>query len=89
MSYKSQIISKVLIVVGAAISFAVFIPKANLHGQDKARFEILERCQNHQVVTINDIEIHCGIIHPAVNIEAAKYRGLKRCVKSIKEFTNE
>jgi hypothetical protein len=89
MNYKYKIVCVGVIVIIALAAFDMSITYSNINGKESARLEILERCQNHQIVTINDIEIHCGIIHTAINQEAAKYRGLKRCVKSIKAFTNE
>jgi hypothetical protein len=89
MSYKSDI-------AGNAIGIIVFvgligfgIPWVSELGQESASNDILEQCQNHQSVTINGIEIHCGVIHKNVNQEAAKYRGVKQCVKLIGAWNDE
>jgi hypothetical protein len=89
MSYKSEIIWSGIVVVSTIIFIAWSMSFMFIGGRESARTEILEQCQSNQTVKINGIEIHCGVISSDVNLEAAKYRGLKRCVKSIKEFTNE
>jgi hypothetical protein len=89
MSYKSEIVWSGVVVLVTVVMVAMAITYANTSGKESARTKILEQCQNHQPVTIDGVEIHCGVIHSAVNVEAAKYRKFKQCVKVIKGFTNE
>jgi preprotein translocase subunit YajC len=70
MSYNSKITIKSVLIVAAFLGFTLLIQKQN---KDQARAEILEQCQNGKSVTINDIEIHCGVISS----------------KSIKEWNDE
>tara|TARA_R110000737_G_scaffold271423_1_gene278485 strand:- start:1010 stop:1201 length:192 start_codon:yes stop_codon:yes gene_type:complete len=53
-------------------------------GKESRSLEILTQCKNGEIVTINDTEIHCGIISKELNIKAAQYRGVKNCVKLVK-----
>jgi hypothetical protein len=75
--------------IGALLLFCVFLVGSYNSGRESIRFEILEQCQNHQPVTIDGIEIHCGVIHKDVNQEAAKYRSVKQCVKLIGAWNDE
>jgi hypothetical protein len=88
MSYKSDITANA---IGIGILIAVIgfcIPWASELGKKYARTDILEQCQKHQPVTIDGVEIHCGVIHSAVNVEAARYRKFKQCVKVIGEWND-
>lgn len=58
-------------------------------GKESRSLEILTQCKNGEIVTINDTEIHCGIISKEINIKAAQYRAVKNCVKLIKEWEDE
>jgi hypothetical protein len=51
------------------VAFVVYVRASKA----MVRTDILEQCQNHQSVTIDGIEIHCGVISS----------------KSIKEWNNE
>jgi hypothetical protein len=89
MNHKSEIVrSGIGIMIFAIVIFAG-IPTATSLGAEQARTEILEQCQNHQPVTIDGTVIHCGIIGPDVNIEAAEYRAFKNCVKLTEDWVNE
>jgi hypothetical protein len=89
MSYNSETAANVIGTISIIGVMGFGIPWASESGKESARTDILEKCQNHQPVTIDGIEIHCGVIHSAVNVEAARYRKFKQCVKVIEEFTNE
>jgi hypothetical protein len=89
MSYKSEIVLSGIVVLATVVMVAMAITYANTSGKESARTDILEQCQNHQPVTINGVEIHCGIIGPNVNLKAAQYRGVKNCVKLIEGWINE
>lgn len=58
-------------------------------GKESKALEILTQCKAGQVVTINDTELHCGVISKELNLEAAQYRAVKNCTKIIKEWENE
>ena len=58
-------------------------------GKESKALEILAQCKAGEIVTINDTEIHCGIISKEINIKAAQYRGVKNCVKLIKGWEDE
>jgi hypothetical protein len=89
MSYKTEFAANAICLI-LLFSILSFCPPWNWEsGKEYARTEILKQCQNHQPFTIDGIEIHCGVIHSAVNQEAAKYRKVKQCLKVIEEFTNE
>jgi hypothetical protein len=88
MSYKSEIAGIAIVIVSFAGLMSFGVPLVLSLGKESARTDILEQCQNHQPVTIDGIEIHCGVIHSAVNVEAARYRKFKQCVKLEKEFIN-
>jgi hypothetical protein len=89
MNYKYKIVCVGVIAIIALAAVDMSITYSNINGKESARYEILERCKNHQVVTINNIEIHCGIIHKEVNQEAAKYRGIKRCINLIGKWNDD
>ncbi len=57
--------------------------------QQKMEETILEKCENGNSFTINGVEVHCGIIHTEVNIEAVKYHQVKQCNKLISDWTND
>jgi hypothetical protein len=83
MSYKSEPIWIAVVVLATAVIVAVSIIYANIGGKELARTDILEQCQNGKSVTIDGIEIHCGVISSDVNLEAARYNAVKQCVKLI------
>tara|TARA_R110000744_G_scaffold246942_1_gene363429 strand:- start:6462 stop:6737 length:276 start_codon:yes stop_codon:yes gene_type:complete len=58
-------------------------------GKESKALEILAQCKAGEIVTINDTEIHCGIISKELNIKAAQYRAVKNCVKLVKEWEGE
>ena len=58
-------------------------------GKESRSLEILTQCRAGEIVTINDTDIHCGIISKEINIKAAQYRGVKNCVKLVKEWEDE
>jgi hypothetical protein len=89
MNYKQGVAVIMFSILAIPTLLAMSLTFANDLGKDSAQTAILEQCQSNQTIKINGIEIHCGVISSDVNLEAARYRGLKRCVKSIKEFTNE
>jgi hypothetical protein len=89
MNYKQEVAGIMISILAVPTLLVLCLTFANDLGRESARTEILEQCQSNQVVKINGIEIHCGVVSPVVNIKAAKYRGVKNCVKLIEEWINE
>ena len=89
MSYKSETVSGGIFFLIIAGLIFYGLPTIYEYGKERSRTEILKECQDHQVVTIDGIEIHCGIIGPNVNLKAAEYRAVKNCVKLIEGWINE
>jgi hypothetical protein len=89
MKYKDDILSSGLLVMLAVMVIGLLIIFVFEKGKESARTEILEQCQKGKPVTIDGIKIHCGVIHKNVNQEAAKYRGVKQCVKLIGAWNDE
>ena len=58
-------------------------------GKESRSLEILTQCKAGEIVTINDTDIHCGIVSKEIDIEAAQYRGVKNCVKLVKGWEDE
>jgi hypothetical protein len=73
MSYKSEVVKSSVYVLFGAIVFCWVILAANDQGKENAESKILEQCQDGKSVTIDGIEIHCGVISS----------------KSIKEWNDE
>jgi hypothetical protein len=69
MSYKH----KPIFFAAGFIIFSMIAVFTLPSGKQSARTEILEQCQNGKSVTIDGVEIHCGVISS----------------KSIKEWNNE
>jgi hypothetical protein len=88
MSYKQEVAVIMFSILAVPTLLALCLTFANDLGKESARTEILEQCQSNQSVTINGIEIHCGVVSPIVNIEAARYRGVKNCVKLIEGWVD-
>ena len=74
-----------LVVIMLAVSLAL---AAMFHdiGKESMALEIFSKCLNHEVITIGGVELHCSIIERVDNIESARYRGVKNCIKIIKEW---
>jgi hypothetical protein len=89
MNYKQGVAVIMFSILAIPTLLAMCLTFANDLGRESARTEILEQCQSNQIVTINGIEIHCGVVSPVVNIKAAKYRSVKNCVKLIEGWINE
>jgi hypothetical protein len=89
MNYKQEVAGIMISILAVPTLLVLGLTFANDLGKDSAQTAILERCQSNQIVTINDIEIHCGVVSPVVNIKAAKYRSVKNCVKLIEGWINE
>jgi hypothetical protein len=83
MMHKPEVVWIAVVVLATAVIVAIAITYANIGGKESARTDILEQCQNGKSVTIDDIEIHCGVISSDVNLEAARYNAVKQCVKLI------
>tara|TARA_R110000850_G_scaffold91270_15_gene193867 strand:- start:2206 stop:2439 length:234 start_codon:yes stop_codon:yes gene_type:complete len=73
------------LILALFLIFLLILTSLEAGKQSKAS-EILGKCQTHRVVTIEGVKIHCGTIHSSVNIEAAKYRQVKQCTKTLKEW---
>tara|TARA_R110000851_G_scaffold236513_1_gene389204 strand:- start:6661 stop:6930 length:270 start_codon:yes stop_codon:yes gene_type:complete len=89
MNYKQEVAGIMISILAVPTLLVLCLTFANDLGRESARIEILEQCQSNQIVTINDIEINCGVVSPVVNIKAAKYRAVKNCVKLIEGWINE
>lgn len=89
MNYKTVAVVHGLICVAGMIIIGTQALTAYDIGKESRSLEILTQCKNGEIVTINDTEIHCGIISKELNIEAAQYRGVKNCVKLIKGWEGE
>jgi hypothetical protein len=93
MKYKKQSMSPITFifilmivpfVVGSFVTSVIFD-----FYEEKSVEEIVERCKAGNSFTVGGVEIHCGIIHTEHNMEAARYRQVKECIKLTKEWTNE
>ena len=89
MNYKLLAIIQAVTVIILCVLIAALSLTAYDIGKESRSLEILTQCKNGEIVTINDTEIHCGIISKEINIEAAQYRGVKNCVKLVKEWEDE
>tara|TARA_R110002096_G_C14661646_1_gene728214 strand:+ start:33453 stop:33722 length:270 start_codon:yes stop_codon:yes gene_type:complete len=89
MNYKTVAVVHGLICVVGFIVIGCQAMTAYDIGKESRSLEILTQCKNGEIVTINDTEIHCGIISKEINIEAAQYRGVKNCTKLVKEWEDE
>ena len=89
MNYKLLAIIQAVTVIILCVLIAALSLTAYDIGKESRSLEILTQCKNGEIVTINDTEIHCGIISKEINIEAAQYRGVKNCVKLVKEWDDE
>jgi len=89
MNYKTVAIIQTVVGIAACISFTALSLTAYDIGKKSRSLEILTQCKAGEIVTINDTEIHCGIISKELNIEAAQYRGVKNCVKLVKGWDDE
>lgn len=88
MNYKTVAIIQAVVVIILCMLIAALSLTAYDIGKESRSLEILTQCKAGEVVTINDTEIHCGIISKELNIEAAQYRAVKNCVKLVKEWDN-
>ena len=89
MNYKQEVAGIMISILAVPTLLVLCLTFANDLGRESARTEILEQCQSNQTVKINGIEIHCGVISSDANLEAAKYRSVKNCVKLIEGWINE
>ena len=89
MNYKLLAIIQAVTVIILCVLIAALSLTAYDIGKESRSLEILTQCKNGEIVTINDTEIHCGIISKEINIEAAQYRGVKNCTKLVKEWEDE
>ena len=89
MNYKLLAIIQAVTVIILCVLIAALSLTAYDIGKESRSLEILTQCKNGEIVTINDTEIHCGIISKEINIEAAQYRGVKNCVKLVKGWEDE
>jgi hypothetical protein len=83
MSYKKTAIIQTVFLVAFSIPLIYMVCDIVKDAEQSARTEILEQCQNGKSVTIDGVEIHCGVISSDVNLEAARYNAVKQCVKLI------
>ena len=89
MNYKTIAILQALLVVvmlSASLGLAAMFHDI---GKGSKELEILNKCTSGQVITINGLEFHCGIVSKEVNLEAAQYRAVKNCTKLVKEWEDE
>lgn len=89
MNYKLLAIIQAVVVIVLCMLIAALSLTAYDIGKESKALEILTQCKAGEIVTINDTELHCGVISKELNIKAAQYRGVKNCVKLIKEWEDE
>jgi hypothetical protein len=58
-------------------------------GERHNETKTLRLCQEGQKITINGVDIHCGVIHESVNLAAAEYRQVKTCLVTIDQWTKK
>ena len=89
MNYKTiAVLQALLVIVMLAASLGL---AAMFHdiGKGSKELEILNKCTNGQIITINGLEFHCGAVSKEINIKAAQYRAVKNCSKLIKGWEND
>lgn len=85
MSYKTAAILQALLIVAGIASALAF--SAMAYDMGKATNQrTLDNCSKGIDIMHDGKLIRCGVIHRVDNIEAARYRGVKNCVKLIKEW---
>jgi len=89
MNYKTLAIIQTVVGIAICTLFTGISLTAYDIGKESRSLEILTQCKAGEIVTINDTEIHCGIVSKEINIKAAQYRGVKNCVKLVKEWEDE
>lgn len=88
MSYKTVAVLQALLIVAGIASALAF--SAMAYDMGKATNQrALDNCMNGIDMMHNGKLIRCGIIHRVDNLAAARYRGIKNCVKLIKEWEDE
>lgn len=84
MSYKAiAILQTLLVVAGIASALALSAMAYDMGRSTNQR--TLDNCMNGVDIMHNGKLIRCGVI-TVDNIAAARYRGVKNCVKLIKEW---
>jgi hypothetical protein len=58
-------------------------------GKEVQKIEILQLCQERQKVTINNVDVHCGVISKKVNLAEARYQQVQTCLATINRWTLE
>lgn len=87
MTYKAiAILQALLIVAGIASALAFTVMAYDMGKATNQR--TLDNCMNGIDIIHDGKLIRCGIIHRVDNLAAARYRGVKNCVKLIKEWEN-
>lgn len=89
MSYKTIAALQALLVSTALVlAFALSAMWYDIGIESSSR-DFLLACEQGRVVEVGDKKIHCGIIHSAVSIEAARYRSVKNCNRIMRKLQNE
>lgn len=89
MNYKTIAVLQALLVSTALVlAFALSAMWYDI-GRESASREFLLACEQGRAVEVNNKKIHCGVIHSAVNIKAAKYRSVKNCNNIMRNWQNE
>lgn len=89
MNYKTIAVLQALLVSAALVlAFALSAMWYDI-GKESAKRDFLLACEQGRAVAVNDKEIHCGVIHSEVNIEAARYRSIKNCNNIMRKWQNE
>lgn len=89
MSYKTiAVLQALLVSVALVLAFALSAMWYDI-GRESASRELLAACEQRQTVVVNNKKIHCGVIHSAVSIEAARYRSVKNCNRIMRKWQNE
>ena len=89
MNYKTVAVVHGLICVAGIIVIGCQALTAYDIGKESKALEILTQCKAGEIVTINDTELHCGIVNKELNLKAAQYRAVKNCTKLVKEWEDE
>lgn len=89
MNYKAAAVIQAAILIVLCVLIATLLMTSYSVGKESKALEILTQCKAGQVVTINDTELHCGVISKELNIKAAQYRAVKNCNRLIEGWKGE
>jgi hypothetical protein len=82
----------ILVIVMAAVIILVpnlFMKLGIGIGERHNETKVLQLCKEGQKVTVDGVDIHCGVIHESVNLTAAEYQQVKTCLGTIDQWTKK